>query len=203
MSQYKQFCEKWKNGCGSSICGGRDGLGTGMKLCFARGCIPCDVLFIGEAPGESENVLGSPFVGPAGHLLDSIVRRSLGDDDSAYSCAFTNLVCCIPREDSGDKATEPCLDDIKQCCERLTEFITICKPRLVVYVGKLAEKHGPIAVSLAVARGVSEIKHCSITHPAAILRANVAQRGLSVQKCVVTLRNAIEELSKDIPCNTN
>ena len=40
-----------------------------------RGSIPFNVLFVGEAPGESEDVLGFPFVGPAGKLLDHIIKE--------------------------------------------------------------------------------------------------------------------------------
>jgi DNA polymerase len=39
--------------------------------------VPCDVLFIGEAPGESEDAIGIPFIGPAGHLLGRIIDEAL------------------------------------------------------------------------------------------------------------------------------
>lgn len=67
-SPYALHVERWRNGCGAEIC-------EGARKCLARGSLPADVLFLGEAPGESENVLGRPFVGPAGQLLDHIVER--------------------------------------------------------------------------------------------------------------------------------
>jgi uracil-DNA glycosylase len=73
------------------------------KVVLARGRVPCDVLFIGEAPGASEDVLGLPFVGPAGHMLDYIIERSIGEHNElrkekglpGLRVAMTNLVCCM------------------------------------------------------------------------------------------------------------
>lgn len=105
------------------------------KVVLGRGKLPCDILLIGEAPGESENVLGQPFVGPAGHLLDRIIRSAVPD---SMAWAITNLVACIPRQD-GSKVSEPDPDDILHCAPRLDEFVRMANPRLIVCVGKLAE----------------------------------------------------------------
>ena len=64
----------------------------------------------GEAPGESENVLGKPFCGPAGKLLDRIVESAIEMVgrlmDKSFTFGYCNLVCCIPREENGtNKAT--------------------------------------------------------------------------------------------------
>lgn len=185
---YQQHVEKWRDGCGSCICSPLN------KVVLARGTIPCDILFIGEAPGDSENAIGQPFVGPAGHLLDEIIRQAVGDgriDPNVPSMAFTNLVGCFPREEKEAGINEPPTSAIKQCAHRLDEFVGICKPRLVVMVGKLAERWVPQCVK-NLYFGTTKIIVCSITHPAAILRANVAQRGLAIQRCVVTISNAVE-----------
>jgi uracil-DNA glycosylase len=192
LSVFQQHRQRWKDGCGSSIC-------EGATKCFARGSIPCDVLFVGEAPGPSENVLGSPFVGPAGQLLDKIVQRCL--DGTTINCelipeirwCFTNLVMCIPiNPEDGQKFAEPAAEDIECCKSRLEEFIAICQPRLIVCVGKLADTWFKPGFKHSVEHG--EIPTVSIVHPAAILRANHAARGLMVQRCEVTIRNAMEDL---------
>src|SRR3990167_6241991 len=59
-----------------------------------RGFIPADVLFVGEAPGESEDALGEPFIGPARKLLDFIILKSLTDNGFRYLIA--NCVVCTP-----------------------------------------------------------------------------------------------------------
>jgi uracil-DNA glycosylase len=199
VSVFRQHVERWKNGCGSDIC-------SHARRCIARGCVPADILFIGEAPGESENVLGQPFVGPAGHLLDSIIRKAIphylvpNKATGSYSYvstipyALTNLVCCVPRyEEDGSKATEPDAHDIKSCFPRLQEFATICKPKLIVCVGGLARDwlttHN-LGVTLP---NGSSVPRLDIMHPAAILRANVVQKGLLVQRCVVNLQTAVDD----------
>lgn len=153
-------------------------------MVLARGTVPCDVLFVGEAPGVSEDVVGKPFVGPAGKLLDRIIDQSGLANHCTY--ALTNLICCIPRED-GSKAGEPSEESILSCRQRLIEFVYLCHPKLIICVGSLAVKHVPIAVG-------PNLGYISIVHPAAILRANVAQQGFLIQKCVVTLADAAEGL---------
>lgn len=204
VSAFQQYCSRWQGGCGSGICRPQS------KVCLARGTVPCEVLFVGEAPGESENVLGKPFVGPAGHLLDDVIRHGL---QGRHTFALTNLVGCIPRDEDGGKATEPAAEDIKVCQQRLIEFIGLCQPRLIVAVGALAAKHvlsqSTIYDALYGNQGVHFLeeeytlpwlgkdvlmRYCDIMHPAAILRLNVAQKGLAVQRCVVTLQTAVEEL---------
>lgn len=182
ISLYQEHLKRWSEGCGSCLCSDAN------RLVFARGRIPCDVLFIGEAPGESENVIGRPFLGPAGKLLDHIVNKSL---PAGITSAFTNLVCCIPREeDSSKKATEPPDEAILDCQPRLAEFIEIANPRLIVCVGALARdyldpqyRHG---VKLHRKTPIMDIKH-----PSAILRASVVHKGMMVQQCIVSIRNAV------------
>lgn len=154
---------------------------------------------------NSEDVLGKPFVGPAGKLLDEIIAAALdkagaevdsggftpwGSPINVWSpadvrIAFTNLVACIPLGGDGAKTAEPTKESIEACRERLEEFITLAMPKLVVCVGKLAEKHLPI---------YWEGPKVEITHPAAILRADVSQKGLLIQKCIVTLADAVSDL---------
>lgn len=155
------------------------------NIVLARGTIPCDVLFIGEAPGVSEDALGLPFVGPAGHLLDRIIDRAL---PTGTPCAWTNLVACFPAEAKVRGDNEPEIPEIKACRPRLQDFIEIAVPRLVVLVGSLADnwvQHD----SYGTVRGASVI---SIVHPAAILRMPLAQKQMAVQRCLVQLRNAWE-----------
>lgn len=163
------------------------------KVCLYRGKIPCDVLFVGEAPGASEDVLGQPFVGPAGHLLDTIVEDAVARYDSPLLAAdlrmgFTNLVGCIPLGEDGNKTAEPSKEAIAKCRPRLDQVIKIAKPTLVVFVGKLATKHGVALVQPPTLTWVS------ITHPAAILRADQSQQLLLVQKTTVTLTDAFDEI---------
>ena len=201
LSLFASHVERWKNGCGSDQCDPKK-----KKVVLARGSLPCDVLFVGEAPGESENVLGVPFAGPAGRLLDQIIQASLGGVETTYPdsthdtrplrVAFTNVVCCIPRDPENplEKWTEPEDEQIESCRDRLEEFIgKVAKPRLVVMVGKVAEHWLTQGYKHSI-KIPETCKTVAITHPAAILRAPTVQRDFAVQRCVVTLSNAVEDL---------
>lgn len=167
------------------------------RVVLARGSLPCDVLFIGEAPGASEDLLGRPFAGPAGHLLDKVIERAVTCHNAELMnirTAFTNLVACIPLGEDGAKTAEPEPEDILACAPRLRELVVLAKPRLIVSVGGLAEAwvqgRGKAKTLLPDYRG----RHAAIVHPAAILRANVAQQGLMIQRAVVKLAAALEDL---------
>jgi DNA polymerase len=155
-----------------------------------RGDVPCKVLFVGEAPGPSEDVVGVPFIGPAGSVLDQIRRRALPTD---IPVGFANVVGCIPLDEAGEKFKEPGDDQVEACRPRLEELIRIASPRLVVMVGKTAEgwltpgyKH-----SIKVKEGT---RFVAIIHPAAILRGPPAAKNLSIQRAVIQVRDAYEAL---------
>lgn len=153
------------------------------RVVLGRGAIPAKVLFIGEAPGVSEDVIGKPFIGPAGKLLDHIIREAL-PRLRPVTYAITNLVGCIPLDEEGEKTAEPPKDCIKTCAVRLGGFAGLCCPSLVVYLGKLAAIHGP--------KTLGNVRSIKLIHPAAVLRMDVSQKGLAVQRSIVTLRDAVE-----------
>ena len=178
MTPYQAHRKKWINCTRCPLHSGRS------RVVLARGKVPCDVLFLGEAPGLSEDVIGQPFVGPAGHLLDKIIEQAI---DGRLDYCLTNLVACLPRGDDGDKTKEPPEDAIEACAPRLIEFVELCRPKLIVLVGKLARKHIPWEL-------VEKRLWVEIVHPAAILRMDVSQRGLAVQRCIVTVERTVEEM---------
>lgn len=198
MTKFQQHLATWSNCTACSLCERRS------KVVLVRGVLPAEVLFIGEAPGESENVIGRPFVGPAGKLLDTIIYEALGDN---YRYALTNLVACIPYDETGNKAGEPEKEAIQACAPRLGEIVRIAKPKLIVRVGSLSKKWvtgSPGAAGYELIFGnvhkvvvdwAPTIRFADVIHPAAIIRQNVAMQGLSIQKAVVTIANAVEELS--------
>lgn len=178
---------------------------TRQRVCIARGSLPCDVLFIGEAPGVSEDVFGQPFVGPAGKLLDQMIANSLRQSGKSLKLAFTNLVGCIPLEEEEDgttaKTEEPSEESIEACAPRLTELVHIAKPRAIVTVGKLSKKHVSGQAQFSLSKDGSLpwlkgefLKFIDVIHPAWILRADVSQKGLAIQRCIAHLTDLFEEL---------
>lgn len=172
---------------------------------LARGQIPCDVLFIGEAPGVSEDLLGQPFIGPAGKLLDQQIAEALENVPGLeLRICFTNLICCIPKED-GKKVGEPSKDSVEACKGRLREFVHLCKPRLVVLVGDHAKKYIAGQADFSYSDDDLDLPWLDgdllrfecITHPAAILRAREKDQvrvELMYNRVVVILESVFREL---------
>lgn len=175
MSAWTDHVARWKDCTKCPLAQQRD------RICLGRGTVPCDVLFIGEAPGASEDALGKPFMGPAGHLLDQMIGQSL---PPGVSHAMTNLVACFPRDAKLRGDNEPEHGEILDCRPRLVEFINLAQPRLIVCVGVLATAyiHGNTGPRV------------SIDHPAWILRMPLAQKNMAVQRNVVVLRCAVEDM---------
>lgn len=195
MSRYTAHKKRWMNCERCNLCEKRN------KVVLARGKLPCDILFIGEAPGVSENTIGDPFIGPAGKLLDHIIFQAglqPHGDSSSFRMAFTNLVACIPLDDEGNKAHEPSKESIDACKPRLREFYKIADPDMVVFVGSLSEKYAKGWISqigrIRIRNGKTPLALCKIIHPAAILRMDISKKGLAIQRSVVTLSEHAEEL---------
>lgn len=180
---YKQHKAKWKDCQRCNLCSRRS------SVVLVRGQLPAAMLLIGEAPGESEDTQGIPFVktAPAGGLLQDILE-SAGVDDFA----LTNLVGCIPRDENYQKVIVPPADAVKACAPRIKELITLCKPRGIVWVGKESFKWGTKLLGW-------EGPTAEIIHPAAIHRMSPAQQGLAVQKCVVAISDLWDEINANFP----
>lgn len=69
-TRYSLFAERWSNCTACALHKER------QNVVLARGTVPADICFVGEAPGKVEDSLALPFTGPAGHLLDQIVERA-------------------------------------------------------------------------------------------------------------------------------
>ena len=154
------------------------------KVVLLRGKIPCDILFVGEAPGISEDIIGMPFIGPAGKLLDQIIEEATSDL-LKLRVAFTSLVACIPKDKNGDKIHEPDIKCIKRCSKRLRSVIKLTKPSAIISVGQLAKKHIPADI---------EAQFANIIHPAAILRLDVSQQSLAIHRCIVQVFEVVKSL---------
>jgi DNA polymerase len=103
---------------------------TRTNLVFGVGDRKSKVLFIGEGPGEQEDIKGEPFVGRAGKLLDDMLAM-IGLDRSRIYIA--NIVKCRPpnNRDPNTKEQEACFD-------WLNRQISLIDPKIIVCLGRIA-----------------------------------------------------------------
>jgi len=105
---------------------------TRTKVVFGCGKRNAELLFIGEAPGEREDLQGEPFVGRAGGLLDDILAAIQLSREQVY---IANILKCRPP-----KNRTPHTDEIASCEPYLMNQIDLIKPALIICLGLTAAK---------------------------------------------------------------
>ncbi len=106
------------------LCQGRS------NLVFGIGNEQADLMFIGEGPGEQEDLQGIPFVGPAGKLLDSMLEMIDLDRSQIY---IANMVKCRPPHNR-----DPQRSEIDACRSWLQRQIELINPSLIVCLGRIS-----------------------------------------------------------------
>lgn len=140
---------------------------TRTNVVFGCGDRDADLLFIGEAPGEQEDLQGEPFVGRAGKLLDKILAAIQLQREQVY---IANILKCRPP---GNRS--PHAEEIESCEPYLQQQIELIRPKLIICLGLVAAKTLlRVEYSLRQMRGELYNYHgvdLMVTyHPAALLR---------------------------------
>ena len=143
---------------------------------FGEGSRQARLLFVGEQPGNDEDLQGKPFVGPAGKLLDRALERAGIDRKQVY---ITNVVKHFKWEERGKRRLhkKPNATEISACLPWLESEIGIVKPRVIVALGATATQAllGPSFRVLAYRGKRIESKFgppvMVTVHPSSILRA--------------------------------
>ena len=138
------------------------------NVVFGVGSRDAEVLFVGEGPGENEDLQGEPFVGRAGKLLDDMLE--LIDLDRKKNVYIANIVKCRPPHNRDPLSTEQ-----DACIGYLRNQVALLKPKIIVCLGRIAamrliredyritREHGQWVEKAGVAM-------TALYHPAAILR---------------------------------
>ena len=105
---------------------------TRTNVVFGVGDRMADVMFIGEGPGEQEDLQGEPFVGPAGKLLDDMMSIIDLDRTNVY---IGNIVKCRPPQNRDPLETEQ-----DACIEYLRNQVALIRPKIIVCLGRIAAK---------------------------------------------------------------
>ena len=109
---------------------------TGMNIVISRGNPEAKLLIVGEAPGPQENIQGKPFVGPAGQLLDKILRA--GNFDPEKDVYITNSVFRMPPGDDGKSFRKPNDQEIEYYRPYVFEIIRLINPYVILLTGNVA-----------------------------------------------------------------
>lgn len=143
---------------------------------FGEGLAAARVMFVGEQPGDSEDLAGRPFVGPAGRLLDEALAVAGIERKDVY---VTNAVKHFKYTQRGKRRIhdKPTRYEIQACKPWLDTELEVVKPEIVVLLGATAAQ-GLLGSSFRVtkARGVAletELARWTFAtvHPASVLRA--------------------------------
>ena len=106
--------------------------GTRHNVVFGVGPEDAEVLFVGEGPGQQEDLQGEPFVGPAGQLLDEMLSIiGLG----RHNCYITNIVKCRPPGNRDPQESEQ-----DACMPFLRRQTKLLRPKIIVCLGRIAAK---------------------------------------------------------------
>jgi len=161
-------------------CRGCDLYRNATQTVFGLGPRTAAALFVGEQPGDKEDQLGEPFVGPAGNLLDACMEEAGIDRKAAY---LTNAVKHFKWEPRGKLRIhkKPDSHEVAACRPWLDSEIAAVKPKLIVCLGataaqallgnkfRVTQQRGQVIE----APGLPPI--LATVHPSSILRAPAAE----------------------------
>jgi uracil-DNA glycosylase family protein len=148
----------------------------GTQTVFGEGPARADVMFVGEQPGDAEDLAGHPFVGPAGKLLDRALEQAGIDRARVY---VTNVVKHFKWEPRGKRRihSKPNAKEIGACKPWLDTEIALVRPRVIVCLGataaqallgrgfRVTQQRGTFVESPLAPRVTATV------HPSSILRA--------------------------------
>jgi uracil-DNA glycosylase len=173
---------------------------TATQTVFGEGAQRAKVMFVGEQPGDREDIEGKPFVGPAGGILDEALRAANIDRGQAY---VTNAVKHFKWKPQGKRRLhqKPNAAEISACRPWLDAEIALVKPQILVCLGATAAQ----ALLGRDFRVTQQRGHfierpglpvlMATVHPSSILRAaDDKSRELEMQAFVADLRRLAQRL---------
>jgi len=148
----------------------------GTQTVFGEGGRRAEVVFVGEQPGNEEDLTGHPFVGPAGRLLDEALQEAGIDRAQTY---VTNVVKHFKWEPRGKRRIhkKPNAHEINACRPWLEAEISLVKPKVIVCLGATAAQ-ALLGSQFKVTRQRGQFIESTLApyimatvHPSSILRA--------------------------------
>lgn len=167
---------------------------TRQHVVFGVGNPKAQVMFVGEGPGENEDLQGEPFVGRGGQLLDKMLAAV--DLDRKTNVYITNIVKCRPPQNRDPQPQEQ-----EACLPWLRNQFALLRPKILVCLGRIAAmKLIKPDIKITREHGVffekGGILMMATLHPAALLRSP-GQKPAAFED-YLKLREKIDELGCDI-----
>lgn len=137
------------------------------NVVFGVGAEQTDIVFVGEGPGQQEDLTGEPFVGAAGRLLDEMLSII---DLGRHNCYIANIVKCRPPMNR-----DPLPEEQDACIGYLQRQLSLLKPKIVVCLGRIAAMR-LIREDFRITREHGQwterdgVQYMAIYHPSALLR---------------------------------
>ena len=162
---------------------------TGTQTVFGEGTSKADVVFVGEQPGDQEDLQGKPFVGPAGKLFDKALEDAGIDRSQVY---VTNVVKHFKWQAPGKRRIhqKPNWSEIAACRPWLEAELAVVEPRVLVCLGATAAQ-ALLGRDFRVSRQRGELVESDLAenviatvHPSSILRADDDTRELEYRELV-------------------
>lgn len=140
---------------------------TRRNVVFGVGPRNAEIMFIGEGPGEQEDLKGEPFVGAAGRFLDDMLSII---DLNRTNCYIANIVKCRPPRNRDPQDVEQ-----EACIGYLYNQIALIRPKIIVCLGRIAAQQiidSQYRISKEHGNWVTcdDIWMTSLYHPSALLR---------------------------------
>ena len=174
----------------------------GTQTVFGEGPKRANIMFVGEQPGDAEDLAGHPFVGPAGKLLDRALEEAGIDRRVVY---VTNVVKHFKWEPRGKRRihAKPNGGEISACRPWLETEITLLQPRMLVCLGSTAAQ-ALLGKTFKVSQRRGEFVESSLAplvtatvHPSSILRAADGEtRRAEMKQFVADLKKVAAALSR-------
>lgn len=141
---------------------------TRTNVVFGVGNRNAEVLFIGEGPGQNEDLQGEPFVGRGGQLLDKMLKAI--DLDRNKNIYIANIVKCRPPQNR-----DPLPEEQDACISWLRNQVALIKPKIIVCLGRIAAmKIIKPDMKITKEHGIffekNDLLMMATLHPAALLR---------------------------------
>jgi probable DNA metabolism protein len=166
---------------------------------FGEGPESAEVVFVGEQPGDQEDIAGKPFVGPAGKVFDEVIRHAGIERQKLY---VTNAVKHFKFEPRGKRRIhqKPNAGEVRACRWWLDHELSIIRPRLVVALGATAAQSllgKAVAVTKMRGRAIERedgLRVFITIHPSFILRIREAADKQAERERFVKDMVAVKEL---------